>query len=167
MTVTDRLGFLAFNGDGVFSTSTSLLDGEDELLTDDVVVSRISLDMGAWTLPAGFLGGRPGRLVASLPAGKAGPASLAEAAGVEVAACFFGRPGPLRLGAVDSTGPAGGSEAGCLERASGAGRSSSLLLLSDSDSRFRLALAFDWGCLTLRPDGAFEPDEGKLGLGVT
>lgn len=125
VTVTDRLGFLAFNGDGVFSTSTSLLDGDDELLTDDVVVSRISRDIGAWTLADCFLGARPGRLEISLPE-----------AGADALTCFFGRPGPLRLGAA-STGAAGAGKAGgavttgCRGRASGTGRSSSLLLLSE------------------------------------
>lgn len=58
------LGFRGFTGEGVFSTSTSTsLPDEDEeddelLLTDDVVVSRISLDLGTTVVPVCFLGGR-------------------------------------------------------------------------------------------------------------
>lgn len=58
------LGFLGFTGEGVFSTSTSTsLPDEDEeddelLLTDDVVVSKISLDLGTIVVPVCFLGGR-------------------------------------------------------------------------------------------------------------
>lgn len=139
VTVTERLGFLAFRGDGVFSTSTSLLDGDDELLTEDVVVSRISRDIGACKLLACFFGGRPGRLETSLPEG-----------GADELTCFLGgRPGPLRLGiasvgAAGAGGGAGGGTAtttGCRGRTSGTGRSSSLLLLSDSDNRFKFTLA--------------------------
>ena len=136
MTVTERLGFLALRGDGVFSTSTSLLDGEDELLTEEVVVSRISRDIGACKLLACFFGGRPGRLETSLPEG-----------GADELTCFLGgRPGPLRLGMVSVGtagvgGTGGAAVTGCRGRASGIGRSSSLLLLSDSDNRFKFTLA--------------------------
>lgn len=61
VTVTDRLGFRVLSGDGVFSTSTSLSDeDEEELLellelllelTEDVVVSRISRDIGMEPAP--------------------------------------------------------------------------------------------------------------------
>lgn len=156
VTVTDRLGFLDLRGDGVFSMSTSLLDDEDELLTDEVVVSRISRDMGANTLAEGFLAGRPGRLVTSLPE-----------TGAEVLTVFFGRPGPLRFGADSAGAETRAAAVDCLCRTSDTGRSSSLLLLSDSESRFKLALTFVCDCLTLRPGGALEPDEGKVGLGVT
>ena len=134
VTVTERLGFLALRGDGVFSTSTSLLDGDDEQLTEEVVVSRISRDIGACKLLACFLG-RPGRLETSLPEG-----------GADELTCFLGgRPGPLRLGmaSVGATGVGGAGGAattGCRVRTSGTGRSSSLLLLSDSDNRFKFTL---------------------------
>jgi len=104
----DSAGFRCFDGDGVFSTSTSLSD--DELLEDDVE-STLSRDFGAADCWLDFFDGRPGRLLLAptLP-----PADVSLVLLLLLlllllmllmlllllpAVSFFGRPRPRRLGA--------------------------------------------------------------------
>ena len=87
-----RAGLRCFDGDGVFSTSTSLSD--DELLEDEVV-STISRDFGAPDCRLAFFDGRPGRLLLTPPPVDV---SLADVADAPLPPSFFGRPRPRRLG---------------------------------------------------------------------
>ena len=134
VTVTDKLGLRDLIGDGVFSTSTSVSDDEEEdeeLLTDEVVVSRISRDVGATAGAAGFFGGRPGLLAGSLTGAGTGAAALGAGTGALVAS-FLGRPRPLGLLAAGLPFKAAGTKGRAPLNEVGGNRSSSLLSESDS-----------------------------------